>query len=206
MKDNRLKERVIKDIREALINKNIIADCETPTAEGSAFVDATNEDLSVLFAQNFTRNGGTMYYCANEDDIQKRIQDIQKKYGDATIGCTSQNLTTFLNHLSIDNCQTCEPDKHYPLGATLCEALIAWQGSIVVSSNQGLGVNTPALPETTIILAFTSQVVADWEKANERLKSFYPEFPDTVMVTNPAGYTYRKGIQKLHLILIEDED
>ena len=55
------------------------------------------------------------------------------------------------------------------------------------------------------MLAFTSQVVADWEAANERLKQLYPEYPEQMIVTNPAGYSYRKGLQNLYLILIEDE-
>ena len=64
----------------------------------------------------------------------------------------------------------------------------------------------PALAETTVVLAFTSQVVADWESANERLKNLYPQFPECLMVTNPGSYAYRKGQQKMYLILIEDED
>lgn len=206
MKDNRLKEQVLKEIREALINKSNIDNPELSVAEGNTFIDPATDDLSVLFAQNFTRRGGTMYYCYNEEDIRNRILDIQHAHGDVVIGCASENLTRFLGHLNIDNRCTCDPDMRYPLGATLCEALTAWQGGILISSNLGLGSTLPALPEATIVLAFTSQVVPDWETANERLKTLYPHFPDSLMLTNPASYAYRKGMQKLYLILIEDED
>ncbi len=205
MKDNRLKEQVLKGIREALMNRSDIAEGETPAAVGNTFIDAGADDLSVVFAENFTKAGGTLFYCFNESDIRDRIKDIQTKHNDVVIGCASENLTGFLGHLGLDNCSTCDPSKRYPLAATLCEALIAWQGSIVITSNLGLGNTIPALSETTIVLAFTSQVVADWEAANERLKQLYHEYPEQMIVTNPAGYSYRKGLQKLYLILIEDE-
>ena len=205
MKDNQHKEKVFKDIREALINKNDVVDCDFSPTVGSTFIDPSSDDLSVVFAQNFSRHGGTLFYCYNEGDIKKHIEAIQHSCGDITIGCASQNLSGFLEHLNVKNCCTCDPSKRYPLGATLCEALLAWQGSIVISSNLGLGRSIPALSETSIVLAFTSQVVSDWEAANERLRLLYPQYPDQIMVTHPASYSYRKGLQKLYLILIEDE-
>ncbi len=201
MKDNRLKEQVLKDIREALMDKN-----QMDSSKESIPAGAPVDDLSVLFAQNFTQRGGTMYYCYNEEDIQTRVKEIQKRHGDVVIGCASENLTSFLGHLNIENRCTCEPGMHYPLGATLCEALIAWQGGIVISSNQGLGMTMATLPEALIVLTFTSQVVTDWEQANERLKSMYNEYPENLIITNPGSYAYRKGLHKLYLILIEDED
>ena len=206
MKDNLVKEKVMKDIRDAVRNKNVTADCEVSAADGNTFIDPEGEDLSVLFAQNFTQRGGTMYYCHNEQDIAARLREIQQRHGDVTIGCASENLTGFLGHLDIDNCCTCDLSMHYPLGATLCEALLAWQGSIVISSNQGLGTTVPALSEATVVLAFTSQAVPDWEVANERIRLLYPTFPEQLLVTNPGSYAYRKGQQKIYLILIEDED
>lgn len=206
MKDNRQKEIVLKDIREALINRNNVENIELSTVEACTFVDPEVNDLSVLFAERFTQRGGTLYYCYNESDIKNRIEEIQRRHEDVVIGCASENLNSFLGHLGIENRCTCDSSKRYPLGATLCEALIAWQGSIVISSNQGLGITIPSLSPVTIVLAFTSQVVSDWESTNERLKDLYPQFPDSLMVTNPASYAYRKKQQKIYLILIEDED
>ena len=205
MKDNRLKEQVFKDLREALIDRNDVGDSDTQGTMESIFPIAEGEDPSVVFAQNFTRAGGTMFYCYNEGDIKERLLEIQHRHDDIIIGCASENLTSFLGHLGVENRCTCDLTKRYPLGATLCEALIAWQGSVVISSNLGLGTTIPSLPETTVVLAFTSQVVDDWEAANERLKQLYPQYPDQLIVTNPRAYAYRKGMQKLYLILIEDE-
>lgn len=205
MKDNRQKEQILKQIREALIDHNEVVDCETASAVGRSFINAEDDDLSVVFAQSFTHAGGTLFYCYNEGDIRKRIMEIQERHGNAILGCASENLYSFLGHLNIDNRELCAPDKLFPLGAVLCEALLAWNGSIVISSNLGLGSTLPALPETTVVLAFTSQVVTDWEMANERIRQLYPDYPETIIVTNPTSPAYRKGTQKVYLILIEDE-
>lgn len=204
MKDNRQKEQMFRTLREALRERNYIPDCD-PVPAGSIFVKDDEDDLSVLFAQNFTRAGGVLHYCSNENDISNRIKEIQHSLGDCVIGCASDNLNGFLEHLNIENRATSEMTQNHKLGATLCEALIAWQGSIVISSNLGLGTNIPTLPENTIVIAFTSQVVADWMAANERLKQLYKDYPDQIMIAHPASYAYRKGQQKLYLILIEDE-
>ncbi len=205
MKDNRTKELVMKNIREALIDKNEVADCEAQPAPGTTFVQNDHDDLSVLFAKNFTRAGGSLFYCYNEADIGKHILEIQHQHSDTPIACLSENLTNFISHLGVSNCHTTSPTNQSNLGASLCEALLAWQGSIVVSSNLGLGITQPSLSDTTIFLAFTSQVVSDWEIANQRIKQLYPAYPDQIFITNPAAYAYQKGLQKLYLILIEDE-
>lgn len=204
MKDNRLKEQVLRTIREALIEKNEISDRELSLSR-SPFIDPQENDLSVVFADKFSKAGGKIYYCYNEEDLRTRILEIQQIHGGTTIGCSSENLTEFLGHLNIENRATCDMEHTTKLGATLCEALIAWQGSIVISSNLGLGITIPSLPETTIVIAFTSQVVSDWEEANERIKQLYSNYPGQIMVTHPASYAYRKGQQKLYMILIEDE-
>ena len=205
MKDNRTREQMMKVVRDALVDTDSSDISEAPCAAKKTFIDDEGEDISVLFAQSFTQFGGKMYYCYNEEDISKRIIEIQQSHGDTTIGCASENLVSFLGHLNIENRCLCDISKCYTLGATLCETLIAWRGGIVISSNQGLGTTIPSLPETTIVLAFTSQVVTDWEAAFERMKSLYNEIPENIMLTTPASYAYRKGLQKLYLILIEDE-
>ena len=203
MKDNRLKEQLFRNIREALIERDDLSDCDIPVADTSSLV-GHDDDLCITFTKSFTQAGGTLHYCYKESDIRSQLLDIQHLHGDATIGCASDNLNSFLGHLEVDN-RAMLPFESPTLGATLCEALIADQGSMVISSNLGLGVTVPALCDNTIVLAFTSQVVADWRMASERLKQLYPIYPDQIMVAHPASYACRKGLQKFYLILIEDE-
>lgn len=200
MKDDRIKEQLFRSVREALIERNNIADSDIHVADKTPADDAA-DSLFITFAQNFTRAGGTVHYCYKESDIRERLLEIRRQHGDINIGCASENLAGFLTHLKVENS---EPNGS-PLVAILCEALIARQGGIVISSNLGLGTTIPALPENTVIIAFTSQVVNDWEAANERIKQLYPNYPDQIMMVNPNNYACRKGLQKLYLILIEDE-
>lgn len=204
MKDDRLKEQLFRNIREALIERNDIVDCDVSSTSCTTSVGG-EDDLCVSFAKNFTLAGGTLHYCYNESDIRDRILEIQQRNGDVAIGCASENLDSFLGHLKVEKRENIDSNNIPLLGSTLCEALIAQQGTIVISSNLGLGTTIPSLYETTIVLAFTSQVVPDWQTANERLKQLYPQYPNQIMVANPGSYACRKGKQKIYLILIEDE-
>jgi len=205
MKETQLKGIVLKEIREALMEKNDPVHSAVCINEGATFINADSGDLPVVYAKSFIQAGGMLHYCLDEAAISKALRDIQHQNGDCAIGCASENLTTFMGHLGIPDCSTCTLDASHQLGASLCEALLAWQGSIVITSNLGLGKTILSLPKTTIIIAFTSQVVTDWEMANKRLKQLYGDYPATVLIANPNSYACRRGLQKLHLILIEDE-
>ena len=205
MRGNSPKENVLKDIRQALLNKQTTSGADGSVPEAT-FIQAVDDDMSVAFAQRFTQQGGTMHYCYNEADIARHINEIQKLNGSDELCCGGDNLTTFLQHIGVSTACTAQTDKIYPLGAVLCEALVAWNGSIVISSNQGLGTTLPSLNKTTIVIAFTSQVVADWETACDRIRMLYAHFPEQILVTSPSAYAYRKKQQQIHLILIEDEE
>lgn len=206
MKDARGKEKLYNSLREALLERSeTLTDTSGADATG-LMPDANGDDISIVLAQNFIQRGGTMFYCYNEGDISAKMKEIQHLHGDVVIGCGSENLTQFLSHLGVTNSETASTTKRYPLCAMLCESLTAWNGGIVVSSNQGLGVTLPTLGDATIVLAFTSQVVADWAAAAERMRQMYSEMPEQLLVTNPASASFRQGRQRLYLILIEDEE
>lgn len=203
MKDNRIRENLLQDIREALIERT-----PKPSYTRKVYSQQSPEDhekdLSVAFTKKFVNNGGLMSYCLSQNEIFDSITSLQKKNGNETLGCSCAALTDFLNHIGINNNALCERSIPYSVGITLCETLIADQGNIVISSNQGLGTNMATLPPVTIILAFTSQIVENWEKAIERIKSQYTVLPDNMIVSNPGSYSFRNGIQKMHLVLIDD--
>ena len=199
MKDNNNKEKIVKTIREALMEKKTIE--QPPVAdEANTMADV---DLTVAFAKQYTRRGGTMYYCSNEEEIVSQLQQIQSKTGDAVWGCCSENLTTFITHLGLKNACTANGDTDYQVGAMLCDGLIASDGGIVLTSKQGLGESFRSLAKTTIVVAFTSQVVADNDAAMVRLKEMYKVFPTEIAVLEPRRASERET--DLHLVLVDDE-
>lgn len=180
------------------MEKNTI---EQPTV--AADLETVVTDLAVGFAKQYTRRGGTMYYCSSEEEIASQLQQIKQRMGDCQWGCCSDNLRTFISHLGIDNVFTADGNAEYQLGAMLCDGLIASDGGIVLTNKQGLGVTFRTLPRTTVIVAFTSQVVADNDAAMTRLKEMYKSIPTEIAVLEPRPASQRET--DIHLVLVEDE-
>jgi L-lactate dehydrogenase complex protein LldG len=80
MTDSSSKEKILKKIREALSNP---APLPFPKSEGSNSVfQPQQEDLEILFAEEFTNLLGKFAFCLNEADAKNQIQKliVQKKW------------------------------------------------------------------------------------------------------------------------------
>lgn len=198
------KEDLMKAIREALMDKNAIDGREPESGKGVTFKLHEN-DVVMSFAYKFTERGGTMYYCSTEDEIRDRLAEIQSSHGNLAYGCCNENLTQFVNHMGIGEAFAATAEKDYPMGVMLCDGLEAWNGNVVLSDKQGLGTAFASLPQTTVVLAFTSQVEPDWESMDTRLKSTYPTFPDQVLFVDPASEDMQTKKLELILLLVEDQ-
>jgi len=73
-------------------------------------------------------------------------------------------------------------------GITLCEALIARNGSILVSNAGPAGRRLSIYPHMHIVVAYTSQIVGDIKEGLELLKQKYSsQFPSMVsLITGPS--------------------
>jgi L-lactate dehydrogenase complex protein LldG len=81
------------------------------------------------------------------------------------------------------------------VGITLCEALIARNGSILVSNAGAAGRRLSIYPDTHIVLAFTSQLVLDLKDGFVRLKEKYGnQLPS--MITTITGPSRTADIEK----------
>ena len=197
MKHPPIKDNMINDIRKALLEKNDIEMPAKCTAD-----EIPNDDPVILFTQKYTEQGGLMYYSTTEEEIMQQVRKVQMKYGDASIGCCNKNLTEFLRHLGIENVGTASRNYTYRIGALLCEGLIAENGSLAFSSTQNFGSLFPTLPEVTLAIAFTAQVMPTWETLVNRIKDSNTPFPSELVQMLPGAASSQ--VTNLHLLLIED--
>lgn len=200
MKEQKIKETIIKDVREALLTKNEMEDLPLPT---DSSLPQSNDPI-VDFASRFVEQGGTMYYCADQSQIGQRFLEIVNRYGENDpIGCCNKNLTTFLQSLGLSQAVVATPDQQYGIGALLCEGLTSDNGSVIITDKQGFGVSMPYLPQVSILVAFTSQVLPNWDAVVNRLKEIYKTFPNQTWVIRPDEKT--RQLTNLYLVLIDDE-
>jgi len=192
MKETTAKERMLKKIRKALLDKR---DNPYPNLEDAPLYHQNEEYLEVLFAEQLTAVSGNFLYC--EDDFQfiENLIELAESKKWRKIFCWEPKLQEMLKHFEYPYIGNDQDFLNAEVGITLCEALIARNGSILVSNAEAAGRRLSIYPDTHIVLAFTSQLVLDLKDGFVRLKEKYGnQLPS--MITTITGPSRTADIEK----------
>lgn len=214
MEEATSKEKILKKIRNALINKANppFADIDWET---SVFVD-NNEPLDILFAQEFTKIAGKFIYCENENEFVEIFKSIASNEKWEKIHCITPEIQNILEKNEISFTKNETDFLAMEVGITSCEALIARTGSIAMSSKLASGRRMIGYPPIHIVVAYSEQLVYDLKDVFEFLKKKYsPKLPS--MITMISGPSRTADIEKtlvmgahgpkdLYLFLIDKKD
>jgi len=186
MKESTSKEKVLKDIRNALINK-----LENPfkNVDFSSPVLIKQEEVSeVQFALKLNESNGTFIYCANEKDVNANLVSLIKQEGWKDIYCTDKVQSELLLAQEIETINNSDEFKNVSVGITGCDFLISRFGSVMVSSGLGYGRQIFIFPETHIVIAKASQVVPEIKDALLGMKKKYSNnLPSQItVITGPS--------------------
>ncbi|MCP4553529.1 MAG: hypothetical protein GY834_16140 [Bacteroidetes bacterium] len=212
MEDSTSREKILKKIRNALINKQ-----ENPfqgTEFESSVYTEIQESLDVNFAKEFTEAGGKFVYCESPAELAKNLKFIISENKWKTIFCLDKSIQCTLDNAKIPYKKTEAEFLTAHVGITRCEFLISRLGSIMVSSKQCEGRRLNAFPEIHIVIGFTSQLVADLKDALADIQKRYPkELPSMITVITGPSRTAdiektlvmgAHGPKELYLFLIDD--
>jgi L-lactate dehydrogenase complex protein LldG len=213
MEESTSKEKVLKKIRDALIEKT---DPPYPMTdmEGSVYAPLT-EPLDVAFAEALVKVAGKFGYCESEDEFLGFLQNYILEKDWPVMYCYDEQLQALLKQGGIP--YESDPDKftEMKLGITRCESLIARLGTIVVSSHVSPGRRMTVFPEIHIVVGYSSQLVPDLKDALKQLRTKYEDnFPSVIsLVTGPSRTADIEktlvlgahGPKELYLFLIEDK-
>lgn len=212
MNESTSKEKVLKKIRNALINNQDI------TTKNVDFVSTVynkqQEVAEVEFATNLVASGGTFVYCANEHEAIESIVTLITQQNLKGVMCTNKYICESLANNNI-NTLSYETDFNNVLtGITTCEYLISRTGSIIVSSALGSGRRLMIFPETHIIIAKASQVVSEIKQALLGMKKrYHNKLPSQItLITGPSRSADIEstlvigahGPKKLFVLFIDD--
>ncbi|MDA9555788.1 LUD domain-containing protein [Pelobium sp.] len=193
MKDSTTsKEKLLKKIRKALLEKR---ENPYPNLEELPLYPPTSDILEVTFAEEFTKVSGSFVFC--EDEIQF-IENIillaeQKKW--RKIYCWEPSLQQLLDQYEYPYYATDKDFDQAEVGLTLCEALVARNGSIMVSNANAAGRRLSIFPHQHIVVAYTSQLVLDLKDAFKIIKDKYGnQIPS--MICNITGPSRTADIEK----------
>ena len=172
MKESTTKEKVLKKIRDALVNS-----MPPPYAgvdmESSVMPVSDADRLDETFAASFTLSHGKFVYCRNVSELTDGIMTLLKQHDISKLYCNEDFLKQLLHEISVSYV-----DDQAQIGScqgaiTGCEALVARHGSIVLSSKQGPSRTAFVMPPVHIVVAGTHQLAPDLKHAFRYIKEKY---------------------------------
>jgi L-lactate dehydrogenase complex protein LldG len=212
MKDSTTpKEKFLKKIRKALLEKR---DNPYPNLEELPLYPPTTELPEVIFAEEFIKVSGQFIYCEDEIQFIENILLLAEDKKWRKIYCWEPELQELLNRYEYPYYATDKDFELAEVGLTLCEALIARNGSIMVTNANAAGRRLSIFPHYHVVVAYTSQLVMDLKDAFKIIKNKYGnQLPSMIStITGPSRTADIEktlvlgahGPKELFVILLDD--
>lgn len=192
MKETTSKEKMLKKIRKALLEKR---DNPYPNLEETPVYPPTDEYLEVLFAEQLTAVAGKFVFCEDEIQLIENLLLLAEEKGWRKIYCWEPKLQELLTNYEYPFFSTDTDFENAEVGITLCEALIARNGSVLVSNAGAAGRRLSIYPHNHVVVAYTSQLVLDLKDGFKILKDKYGQKLPS-MISNITGPSRTADIEK----------
>jgi L-lactate dehydrogenase complex protein LldG len=179
------KEKLLKKIRKALLEKR---DNPYPNLEDLPHYPPNEELPEVLFAEEFTAAAGQFIFCEDEIQFIDILLNLAEERKWRKIYCWEPALQDILQKYDYPFFETDKDFEQAEVGFTLCEALIARNGSILLSNAGAAGRRLSIYPPIHIVLAYSSQLVMDLRDGFKLVKNKYGnQIPSMIItVTGPS--------------------
>jgi len=179
------KEKLLKKIRKALLEKR---DNPYPNLEDLPHYAPTTESLDELFAKQLIAISGNFVFCENHVQFIENLLGLAEERKWRKIYCWEPNLQKIFEDFEFPYFETDKNFENAEVGFTLCEALIARNGSILLSNSNMSGRRLSIYPPVHIVLAYASQLVLDLKDGFNLIKEKYQkDYPSMICtVTGPS--------------------
>jgi len=180
------REKVLKNVRNAIIYKDKIVDI--PERDDDIFVDKKENTLEIVFAENFTLNGGKFTYFDNFTSFQNKIIEIIRKINSDKIYCDDDYTQKILMANEINYIDKLD-NNDITISITKCELVAARSGSVIFTSNDYDNMIATSHSSLHIIIARPTQFVYDIRFAINKIIDRYNGFPRSVFVVSGPSKT-----------------
>ena len=193
MKESTQKEKVLKNVRDALLNPMQFpfddVDLDTP------LFHAANEDSpDVHFAEEFSNANGKFIYCADASELLDSLLGLLRERGIRNLFCSEDYFDGLLEEHGIECFYSSEDLGKCDASLTGCEVLISRLGTIVLSSRQGGGRKGYISAPIQIVIAGSRQLVPDINGAIRFLyKKYGPVWPSLITFLTGPGQNENIG-------------
>lgn len=169
MEEATSKEKILKDIREALITYPI--ENPYPTIDLEEPVAAMGDDYpDALFAENFVRRGGKLIYCENVDTAVQSLQllGMQEDWS-GQIFCGEDAVARLLDAAGLAYSRRPSDVAVKRIGCCSCLSLFVQTGSVLFDAAT-MGRRLYACADLIIFFATMDQIVSDEREAFKEMK------------------------------------
>ncbi len=154
------KEKVLKEVRKALIKKTSV---KYPSLNKTNNIyklpKSKDDDLGVLFAEQFSQAAGNFIFCENKNTLKTNLHQLIIEQGWKKIHVIDPEIQDILKEINANYTENSGDMEAMDAGITTCEFLVARSGSIIVSSKQASGRRLVVFPPVHIVIAFSDQIV-----------------------------------------------
>lgn len=193
MEDATSREKVLKKIRKALIQKGE-KDVGVNIDLDSEIYQVSDDPKEIVFAQNFTSVNGHFVFCESEEEFLNTLPQVLNDNKSKSIYAAEEQIKNFLSKANVSFTSD-EKQKDIDTGITLCECLVARTGSVYISSRLAGGRIPAAYSPLHFVVAYTDQLFMHQHEALKFIRSKYnDQFPS--MVVNITGPSRTADIEK----------
>ncbi len=185
---------MLKKVRKALLERR---DNPYPNLEDQPLYEQPAEDeiLEVIFAEEFIATAGQFMFCEDEIQFIESLLNLAEERNWHKIYCWEPQLQKILDLYGYPFYETDKDFEQAEVGFTFCDALVARNGSIMLTNAGMAGRRLSIYPSVHIVLAYTSQLVLDlkdgFKLINEKYSRRLPS-----MITTITGPSRTADIEK----------
>ncbi|WP_099367110.1 LutC/YkgG family protein [Sphingobacterium sp. 1.A.4] len=205
------KEKMLKKIRQALLQKK---ENPHPMFEETPLYKDEEEPLDVTFAREFTQVSGKFVYCDGEINLIENLIILVEKLEISKLYVWEKTVQQLLDQYGFPYRSTQVNFEEVEASITGCDALIARNGSIMLSNANESGRRLGVYPPVHIVIARASQLVMDLKHGMAVVRQKYgADLPSMIStITGPSRTADIEkrlvlgahGPKELYLFLLED--
>ncbi|MGH1337596.1 MAG: LutC/YkgG family protein [Aureispira sp.] len=150
------RDRILNKLKKRVDRSEPLPYSNAPT--GSLFFEA-EDALEVVFAKQFSANGGRFVYCNSVQELEEQLHSLSEHRQWNAIHCKEDAVHDLLGDTPLPLQKEIAAPLQVPASLTTCEALIARTGTILLSSNTAAGRSLSIVPPVHLVLATPNQIV-----------------------------------------------
>lgn len=172
MRESTSKEKVLKKIRDALVDRMPVP-YQHVDVESSVYIKQGDGFLEETFAKALLKVGGQFVYCSTPEDLAVSLHTLLEEASVKKVFCSEEFLTSLIHDKQINITSNWQDVFSCDAAVTACEVLVARLGTIVCSSAHLGGRQSLAAAPMHIVIATNKQVVYGLDDAIRHLNEKY---------------------------------